>query len=169
MWVLAGLGVIALSASAVAQQPGFQGRAGGIRMMPTISPPITNPAILQSLYPTRNYYLPPTYTPPVWTMNPWTGVTVWPGNYTPPAVVSQLPRGQYYNIPGGPSYNPWNNTQYSRFSDSFWVSGAQYQYNPWTGQYTNPLTGGTYNPNTGTLVRPVYSTPAYQWPRAWPY
>ena len=77
MWTLAGLGVIALSASALAQQPGF-GARGGIRPMMTISPPITNPAILQALYPPRTYYYPPTYTPSVWTYNPWTGPTVWP-------------------------------------------------------------------------------------------
>jgi hypothetical protein len=79
LWALAGLGVIALSASALAQQPGFGGRGGGIRPMMTISPPITNPAILQALNPPRTYYVPPTYTPSVWTMNPWTGPVVWPG------------------------------------------------------------------------------------------
>ncbi len=166
--LLAGLGVIAVSVSAVAQQPGFGAR--GIRPMMTISPPITNPAVLQALNPPRTYYVPPTYTPSVWTYNPWTGPTVWPGTYTPPTVVQQLPRGQYYNIPGGPSYNPWNGTQYNRFNDSFWVRGAQYQYNPWTGSYNSPLTGGTYDPATGTLVRPAYSVPGYNVPITfWPY
>src|SRR5438067_12058066 len=94
------------------------GSAAAQRPVPTVHPRNLNPAVLQATTPRRSTYVPPTYTPPTWGYSPWAGPVVFPGSYTPPAVVQSVP-GRYYNVAGLGMYNPWTGSIYQPGTDTF--------------------------------------------------
>ena len=144
----AAVGVIALAGTADAQLPA--------RQVPVVTPPITNPAILRSITPTRTTFVPGFYQPPVW--GSWSG-PVYPGYYRPPTVVQNSP-GRFIRLPDGKVWNPTTGTFYSRHFNTFSGANGTYYPNPWTGTYTNPVTGGSYNPWSNTMQRPyLFGTP----------
>jgi hypothetical protein len=131
------------------------GTASAQRRTPNmvVSPPITNPFVLQAITPRYSAYVPPIYTPPAYGYSPW-GPVVYPGTYTPPRVVQSVP-GTYYNVPGLGLYNPAAGSIYSPYYNAFSTADGVYSFNPWTGRYTNAWTGGSYNPWRGTVTTPV--------------
>jgi hypothetical protein len=161
--LVAAVGVLALAGTADAQRPGFPGR-----QVPVVTPPITNPAILRAMNPTRTAFVPGYYRPPTWGYNPWAGPAVfsgsWPGVYSPPSVVQNSP-GRFIRLADGKVWNPTTGSFYSPHFNTFSGANGTYYPNPWTGTYTNPVTGGSYNPWTNTMSRPyLFGTPVFSNP-----
>ena len=161
---LAVVGVFVLAGSASAQKGKGHAKHGGPLV---VTPPISSPALLRAMNPTRTTFVPGYYTPPTWGYNPWAGPTVWPGTYNPPSVVQSSP-GRFIRLPDGKVWNPTTGTFYSPHFNTFSGANGTYYPNPWTGTYTNPVTGGSYNPWTNTVARPyLWGTPVFGNP--WSY